>query len=307
MNLKKLRLVLIVALPLIFFSCSAQEKKIVIGILPTYDTSGQSYGVTVSQFMTGLLYQQFAQNPRFQPVFLNPGGLYDPSTTSWVSEYVQTLGMPMDVVLATTFIEPETPKHGDLILHLRSVQLDSKTGEALQTTVASASLKDRSAYIDFGMTYIPTGYFSAGSIYQPSRNFQKQAIGKTTFELAKQSADTIAQGASKLTASGETAGNFKAVSCKMTLKINYVEKHAISKSYGCIINEKEEALGIKEGVLEVEEPASPVLIQIKLNDAPYKLPKQELYLFDPTLDCSRGSNFLDINIGAAGEARYKWR
>lgn len=287
--------------------CVGQEKKIVVGILPTYDTSGQPYGGSVSQMMTGMLYQEFAVNPRFQPVFLNPGGLYDPSSTSWVAEYVQTLGMPIDVVLATTFIEPETPKRGDLILHLRSVELDSKTGDAIATTVGNTPLKDRSAMLDYGMTYIPTGYFQTGAIYQPSRNFQKQPLGKASFELAKQSADSAMQSAGKLTASGSVPASSKAASCKMRLKINYVEKHAISKSYSCVINEKEESLGIKEGILEVEEPASPLLIQIKLNDAPYKLPKQDLYLFDPILDCSRSSNSLEVNIGAAGEARYVWR
>jgi len=285
----------------------AQEKKIVIGILPTYDTSGQSYGGPVSQMLTGMLYQQFAVNPRFQPVFLNPGGLYDPTATSWVAEYVQTLGMPIDVVLATTFIEPETPKHGDLILHLRSVELDSKTGDTLQTTIANTPLKDRSAMLDYGIAYVPTGYFDTGSIYQPSRNFQKQPLGRASFDLARQSAESAGQSAGKLTASGVAAPHGKATSCKLRLKINYVERHAISKSYSCIINEKEESLGIKEGILEVEEPASPLLIQIKLNDAPYKLPKQDLYLLDPLLDCSRSSNLLELNIGPAGEARYAWK
>jgi len=285
----------------------AQQKKIVIGILPTYDTSGQSYGGPVSQMLTGMLYQQFASNDRFQPVFLNPGGLWDPTQTSWVSEYVQTLNTPLDVVLATTFTEPETPKHGDLILHMKSAELDPKTGDAIQTTIANAPLKDRSAMLDYGITYIPTGYFNRGAIYQPSRNFPKQPLGKAAFELAKQSAESATQGAAKLTASYMAPAAPKNQSCKMSIKINYVEKHAISKSYSCVINEKDEALGIKEGILEVEEPAAPVLMQIKLNDTPYKLPKQELYLFDPTLDCSRDSNRLEINIGPAGEASYKWK
>lgn len=283
-----------------------QEKKIVIGILPTYDTSGESYGASVSQMMTGMLYQQFAGTTRFQPVFLNPGGLYDPTSTSWVAEYVQTLGTPIDVVLATTFIQPDTAKHNDIVLHLRSVALDSKTGDALETTVASTPLKDYKAMLDTGFAYIPTGYFDTG-IYQPSRNFNKQPLGKASFELSKQSAASAVLNTNKLTASGVPPEKGGPKACKMRIKINYVEKHAISKSYSCIINEKEESLGIKEGLLEVEEPASPVLIQIKVNDAPYKLPKQELYLFDPILDCSRTSNQLDINIGAAGEARYTWK
>ncbi len=301
------RCILAVAFSILLCAASpAQQPKIVVGILPTYDTSGQSYGGPVSQMLTGMLYQSFASNPRFQPVFLNPGGLYDPSTTSWVAEYAQTLNTPIDVVLATTFIEPETPKHGDLILHLRSAELDPKTGDAIQTTTGNAPLKDRSAMLDYGFTYIPTGYFNSGAIYQPSRNFPKQPLGRASLELARQSAEAVAQSSAKLTASG-VPPPAKAASCKMSLRINYVEKHAISKSYNCIINEKDESLGIKEGILEVDEPAAPVLMQIKLNDAPYKLPKQELYLFDPTLDCSRASNRLEVNIGPAGEASYKWK
>ncbi len=303
------RRILVVALGLSLcgFAAHSQQKKIVIGILPTYDTSGQSYGGPVSEMLTGMLYQQFASNPRFQPVFLNPGGLWDPTQTSWVTEYVQTLNLPVDVVLATTFTEPETPKKGDLILHLKSVELDPKTGDAIQSTVANTPLKDRSAMVDYGFTYIPTGYFNRGAIYQPSRNFPKQPLGRAALELARQSAESASQSAAKLTASYSVPAAPSTESCKMSIKINYVEKHSISKSYSCIINEKDEALGIKEGILEVEEPAAPVLMQIKLNDAPYKLPKQELYLFDPTLDCSRGSNRLEVNIGPAGEASYKWK
>ncbi len=288
-------------------AAQAQQKKIVIGIMPTYDTSGQSYGGPVSQMLTGMLYQQFASNSRFQPVFLNPGGGWDPSQTSGVPEYVETLNVPVDIVLATTFTEPETPKKGDLILHLKSVELDPKSGEALQTAIQNTPLKDRSAMLDYGFTYIPTGYFNSSAIYQPSRNFPKQPLGKAAFELARQSADSANQVIAKVTPSYVAPASPKAQSCKMSLKINYVEKHSISKSYSCIVNEKDEALGIKEGILEVDEPAAPVLMQIKLNDSPYKLPKQELYLFDPTLDCTRESNRLEVNIGPAGEASYKWK
>jgi hypothetical protein len=283
-----------------------QEKKIVVGILPTYDSSGESYGGPVSQMLTGMLYQQFAVNPRFRPVFLNPGGLYDPSSTSYVAEYVQTLDTPVDMVLATTFTQPETPKKGDLILHLRSAQLDPKTGDAVVTTTAGTPLKDRSAMINYGLQNLPTGYYREG-MYQPSRNFDKSPVGKAAYDLARQSAESAAQGAAKLNASGVVPVQKASATCKMTIKINYLERHAISKSYTAIIDEKEESLGIKEGILEVNEHAGPLLMQIKLNDAPYKLPKQDLYLFDPIVDCSRSSNFLQINIGPSGEASTKWQ
>ena len=283
-----------------------QDKKIVIGILPTYDTSGESYGGPVSQMLTGMLYQQFAVNPRFRPVFLNPGGLYDPTSTSYIAEYVQTLDSPVDLVLATTFTQPENPKKGDLILHLRSAQLDPKTGDALATTTAGAPLKDRSAMINYGLHSLPTGYYHEG-MYQPSRNFDKSPVGKAALELARQSADAAASGAAKVTATGVVPVQKAGVNCKVKMRINYLERHAISKSYTAIIDEKEESLGINEGILEVDEHAGPLLMQIKLTDAPYKLPKQDLYLFDPIVDCSRASNFLQINIGPSGDASTKWQ
>jgi hypothetical protein len=275
-----------------------QEKKIVIGILPTYDSSGESYGGPVSQ--------QFAASPNFRPVFLNPGGLYDPTGTSYIAEYVQTLDTPVDLVLATTFIQPENPKKGDLILHLRSAQLDPKTGDALTTTTASAPLKDRSAMINYGLHNLPTGYYQEG-MYQPSRNLDKSPAGKAALELARQSSAAAASAASKVTATGVVPVQKAATTCKVKMRINYLERHAISKSYTAIIDEKEESLGINEGILEVDEHAGTLLMQIKINDAPYKLPKQELYLFDPIVDCSRSSNFLQINIGPSGEASTKWQ
>ena len=283
-----------------------QEKKIVVGILPTYDSSGESYGGPVSQMLTGMLYQQFAVNPRFRPVFLNPGGLYDPTGTSYIAQYGQTLDSPVDLVLATTFIQPENPKKGDLILHLRSAQLDPKTGDPLMTTTAGTPLKDRSAMINYGLHNLPTGYYQEG-MYQPSRNFDKSPVGKAAFDLARQSVEAASSVASKVIATGVVPVQKAATTCKIKMRINYVERHAISKSYTAIIDEKEESLGINEGILEVDEHAGPLLMQIKLNDAPYKLPKQDLYLFDPIVDCSRSSNFLQINVGASGEASTKWQ
>ncbi len=301
----------IVAL-LVAFACvpsQAQEKKIVIGILPTYDSSGQSYGGTVSQVLTGMLYQQFASNPKFHPVFLNPGGLYDPTSTAWVAEYVRTLDTPIDVVLSTIFAEPDDPKHGDLILHLKASELDPKTGDSLQASVSSTQIKDYKAMLDYGRAMIPTGSFDTSLVYQPSRNFDKQPVGKAAYALARQAADSVNLTAPKLTASGTAPPHAKTTSCKMTLKISYdyKDRHPSSKSYDCIINEREESLGIKEGVLEVEEPSAPLLMQIQVKDSPYKLPKQDVYLFDPVLDCGRASNILKVTIGPAGEAHTTWQ
>jgi hypothetical protein len=286
---------------------AAQEKRFVVGILPTYDSSGQSYGGNLSQLLTGMLYQQFALDPHFRPVFLNPGGLYDPTSTSYIAEYVQTLDTPLDMVLATNLIEPESPKHGDEILRLRSMQLDPKSGDAVQTWVSTTPIKDRSAMFDLGRTYVPTGMYDTGMMFKPNASVQRSPVGKAALELARQSEGMAVQQATKLTPSGIVVEHPQPPSCRMKLKVNYVEKHAISKSYSCVINEKEESLGIKEGILEVEEPARRLLIQIKLNDVPYKLPKQETYLLDPTLDCSSGHEFLNVNIGSAGEASTSWK
>jgi hypothetical protein len=307
---KHAKLGLIFAVAVLLLPCLAayaQDDKIVVGILPTYDSSGETNGAPVSQLLTALLFQQFAQDPRFRPVFLNPGGLYDPSSTSYIAEYVGTLDTPVDIVLATTFMQPDAGKKGEELLRLKAAELDPKTGEELQTNIASTPIKDYKEMIDFGREHLPTGFYGLGQAYQPSKAFDKSPMGKAATELARQTLATAAQMSSKVKPSGKPPQPENVKSCTMQLKINYVSKHAISKSYEVIINDKDESLGRNEGVVEVTEPSTRLMMQIKVDDAPYKLPKQEVYLFDPVLDCSRSSNYLNVNIGPAGEAVTVWR
>jgi hypothetical protein len=311
---KHAKLSLIFAAAVLLLPCLAAyaQDEIVVGILPTYDSSGEENGGSVSQLLTSLLFQQFAQDPRFRPVFLNPGGFYDPTSTKYVAEYVQTLDSPVDVVLATTFMQPDAGKKGEELLRLKAAELDPTTGEELQTNIASTPIKDYKEMIDFGRDHLPTGFYSVGQVYQPSKAFDKSPMGKAATELARQTLASAAQMTSKVKPSGKPPQPDKVKECTMQLKINYVSKHAISKSYEVIINGKDESPGRQEklkteGVVEVPEPATRLMLQVKLMDTPYKLPKQDVYLFDPVLDCSRSSNFLNVNIGPAGEAVTVWR
>jgi hypothetical protein len=298
--------VLFFLLPLL--SLLGQQKKIVVGILPTYDISGQAYGPNVSQILTLLLFEEYSASSRFTPIYLNPGGKYDPSSTSFAAEYVQSLGTPVDLILSTTFVEPEDPKKGDLILHMKGTQLDPKTGDTMLSWTSSKPLKDRSAMItSVQSSSYSNKYMDSRLLYQPSREFRKQPLGKAAADLATQLVQATTADAGKFTASGEAPAAPKGTSCKMQIKVNYVEKHAISKSYTVFINDRDETRGVKEGLLDVEEKAGRLSILMNVNDKPYKLPIQDTYLFDPTLDCTRSTNFLNIDIGAAGEAVTTWR
>jgi hypothetical protein len=255
-----------------------------------------------------MLFEEYAANSRFTPIYLNPGGRYDPTSTSYAAEYVQSLGTPVDLILSTMFVEPEDPKKGDVILHLKATQLDPKSGDTLLTWNAAKQMKDPGVMIAKVQNYSLTNkYVDSHLLYQPPSELRKQPLGKAAADLASQIVQQSSADAGKLSASADPPVSKQGDACKMRIKVNYEEKHAISKSYTIFINGRDETEGVKEGLLDVQEKPGQLSIMLSVNDKPYKLPVQDVYLFDPTLDCGRDSNFLNVNIGPAGEAHTTWR
>ncbi|MGH9601716.1 MAG: hypothetical protein ACRD24_04935, partial [Terriglobales bacterium] len=96
-------------------------------------------------------------------------------------------------------------------------------------------------------------------------------------------------------------------SCSIQFRVLYVHKKAASKAYQVTLNEREESLGIQDGVAQTSLPNGPVLVQVTVADAPYRLPVQRVYQANTFLDCSRPERTLALEIGGGGEAFLRWK
>ncbi len=62
-----------------------------------------------------------------------------------------------------------------------------------------------------------------------------------------------------------------------------------------------------EGVFNTQLRTGPLIVHVKVNDAPYKLPVQHLYQANTYLDCAQPEKVLVLEIGSAGDALLQWR
>src|SRR5271154_5220511 len=107
---------------LLFFCATRAEAqgnggKRIVGIMPAFDTTGDSYGQQFAQNLTAMVYDKLGGAP-FEIVLLNPGGLYSPLIPESMLEYTQSTGV--DSILVTTLLPTDKPQKGDFILHVEA-------------------------------------------------------------------------------------------------------------------------------------------------------------------------------------------
>src|SRR5206468_3409440 len=147
-------------------------------------------------------------------------------------------------------------------------------------------------------------WFSTGA----SRRFDKQPLGKRSTSFAKSVKQLVSETVPRMGLMG-TAPELPTsrASCEINFHVAYVDKKAISKSYGLIINGKEESLWIKEGISTETVPSGPLMVVANVADAPYRLPIQHVYAGNTFADCDKKERTLAFEIGPAGEAFLRWR
>jgi len=289
--------------PLAGFSQTPATPKVSIGILPVYDASGEDYGEIFTQNMTHMLFTAF-QKGDMQPILLNPGGAYTPLDTDLIKEYAGMSGV--DAVVFSTMEMPVKPKRGDYTIKVSAQVMDVKTGKLSDPFEYAESIDRRNAIVEGGYS----GFMhSMGWATTASRRFDKQPLGK----IADAMANDMRNDATRAIPMLGTQGTFvtPAISdseCDVSFRVAYPDKRSISKSYGLIVNGKEESLWLKEGVASISMKSGPALIFVNVNDAPYRLPVQHMYEANTFVDCTRPSpQSLALEIGGAGEAVLKWK
>jgi len=304
-----------VGLALIAFAASGSAQRISIGIAPAFDAGGDEFGEALVQHLTLYMYRDLVGNKQFAPSLLNPGGVYTPLDTSWLTEYVQDRP-DLDLLLVST-LKPTvtTDKGSSYTITVEISLLDAHTGDTKSSWIVSDMIKEKNAWLQKGQAMVTSAVNGRGdqygvSILSTSTDFEKQPIGKITAHLAEEVRDTlpahlagyVKNVSDKSGAAADAASS--STPCEMHTRITYNYKHSVSHSYTLMANSLDESLTIVDGVSTFKVSEGPLLLQFTINDAPYKLSKQAIYQLSAMHSCKAPT--LVIDIGQGGDAHHHW-
>jgi len=290
--------------------------KRIVGIMPTFDTTGDAYGQQFAQNLTAMVYDKLAGAP-FEIVLLNPGGLYSPLIPESMLEYTQSTGV--DSVLLMTLLPTDKPQKGDYILHVEAKLLsaqDAKEMAPASTYIAKVSHNDAlldaaKGGLDFGSNTSNTmrhglNIYSAMARTNGSRPFEKQPLGKAALGMADSiHSQMLAQ---VQVGKGDRVDAPRGGACTISIRVQYTAKKAFSRGYDILVNGESQSLWTKDGVTTLENmKGGPLFLQISMADPPYRTPVQDLYQANTVLDCARPERQLTLDISAVGDALLHWR
>jgi len=294
--------------------------KVLLGILPVLDISGEPYGEFFAQNLTYMIFNQLRRSDRIEPRMLNPGGLYSTYSEDWIQDYGQQAGV--DAVLISVFPRSKQPKGGDLTLQLETQLMELKGDQRSPTMTNNtsskvtnyASITKSELEVSIGaMSSTSAGGFLAtllgvGSWVPAVKKFEKQPLGKAARRLAEGAGNHALAEAPSLVPEGSALPHpLSKESCSIQFRVLYTHKKAASKAYDLAINDREESLGLQDGMATVLLSTGPVVARVVVRDAPYKTPIQRSYYADTYLDCGRPERTLALEVGAAGEALLRWQ
>jgi hypothetical protein len=288
-------------------AASARAQKIVVGIAPAFDAGGDEFGEALVQHLTLFAYQDLLSSSQFTPVLLNPGGIYTPLDTNWLTEYVQDRP-ELDLILVPT-LKPTVVDKNTATVVVELSLLDPKTGDAKSTWTVSEMTKEKNAWVQKGQAMAMSMAGDRSQRYgvsmpSPTSDFEKQPIGKTTEHLAAQVKDTLGAHIGGVKASGAKPEPQGSGACPVHVRITYNYKHAVSRSYTMLANGLDETSNIADGVATFKADEGPMLLQFTVNDAPYRMSKEPLYQLSAMHSCNYQT--LVVDLGQQGDAHQHW-
>ena len=283
------------------------QKPVVVGICPFYDDTGTPAGER-SGTMLPVMFLEKAKSAGFVPIIVNPGPDITPGDTEWPAEVARMVGADAVLVgqvrsLATRKGKKPTDDvlRGHVLLSSHAANL-----------VLSASLVDASN----GRELAPLSVEEAvkGSWFSEAIGFHRESFwfadthfGQAITHAAEKLISGIASSLSQVTPHSAYPAVATGRSCHVTVRVIYKAKDRSSKMYLVAVNGKEESMGIKDGLLELEVPSGPILLHVTVKDAPYRQPVQSTYYANSLVDCSRTDSTLAFEIGGSGEGVLRWR
>jgi hypothetical protein len=289
---------------------TAVAQKVTVGIAPVFDGGGEEFGPVVTQHLTLFTYQDLLQTSFAQPVLLGPGGVYSPLDTSWLVEYVQDRP-DLDFLLVATLKPVVNPSKEHWVIPVDVELLNAKTGDTVASWSVSTTISSQKTLLDYGQIILQQnsmqkyGEMKDKYIGTPSREFEKQPLGKATAQLSNSIRDTLK---TKLPASPSAAAAVAAAAsgttCPVNVKITYKYKQSASHAYMLLANGLDQSTNLKDGVASFNAPEGDLLLQFAVNDAPYKLQKEPMYQLSVAHSCKFTNLFVDL--GPGGDAHPHW-
>jgi hypothetical protein len=307
------RISLALTLALTAFAASASAQRLAIGIAPAFDAGGDDFGPAVVEHLTLFVYQDLLASKQFAPTLLNPGGVYTPLDTSWLSDYVQDRP-ELDLLLVSTLKPVSSLAKNSSTITIELSLLDAHTGDTKSTWSVSETMKSANAWFQKGEALVASTVNDRGGQYgiemMSSQDFEKQPMGKITAQLADSIRDTLSahlggfvRTGAALPSDAPVIGPGAAV-CPMHTRITYKYKHSASHSYTLLANGLDQTTTIQDGVSTFSAPEGPLLLQFTVQDTPYKLARQPIYQLSTTHSCKAGTLVMDM--GQGGEVHEHW-
>jgi hypothetical protein len=309
--MKRIAPAMVLALAVLAASASAQ--RLAVGIAPAFDAGGDDFGPAVVEHLTLFLYQDLLANKQFAPTLLNPGGVYTPLDTSWLSDYVQDRP-DLDLLLISTLKPIASLAKGSSTITIEISLLDAHTGDTKSTWSVSETIKSTNAWFEKGQAMVTSAVNDRVGQYgldmMSSEDFAKQPIGKTTAHLADSIRDTLPAHLGGFVRTGTTipsdapATGPSAAPCPMHTRITYKYKHSASHSYTLLANGLDQTTTIQDGVSTFNAPEGPLLLQFTVQDTPYKLARQPIYQLSAIHSCK--TTTLVMDLGQGGDVHEHW-
>jgi hypothetical protein len=306
-------------LALAIFTGSAVAQQISIGIAPAFDAGGDEFGPAVVEHLTLFTYRDLLAGKQFAPVLLNPGGVYTPLDTSWLTEYVQDRP-DTDLLLVLSLKPVVNGDKGSWTIIIQADLLDAKSGDTKATWTVSENEKGTNQWLAKGTALISSAISQRAGQYGvdqdtsangfgtlASADFEKQPLGKTTQHLADMIRDTLPAHLGGFVHTGAIVqgGVTPATTpCAMHTRITYGYKHSASHSYTLFANGLDETTTIQDGISTFNVPEGALLLQFTLHDAPYRLSAEPVYQLSANHSCKTGT--LVIDLGQGGDAHDHW-
>ncbi len=298
-------------------SLTAAAQKVSIGIAPVFDGGGEDFGPVVSQHLTLFVYQDLLESPDAKPSLLGPGGVYSPLDTSWLVEYVQDR-TDLNLLLVATLKPVTNPSKERWIIPVDLALLNARSGDSVASWTVSTEVNSHKALLDFGQAVLAQGtqgrYGEMRDTYKiaPSRDFEKQPLGKATAHLASSIRETLEAKLVGLSMAKPTpqatlvpaSAQGDPASCPVNVRITYGYKHSASHTYMLLANGMDQSTNLKEGTASFSAREGELLLQFSVNDAPYKLQKESMYQLSVVHSCKFGN--LTVDLGPGGDAHTHW-
>jgi hypothetical protein len=318
------RTALAMGLALAALTASGLAQRTSIGIAPAFDAGGDDFGPAVVEHLTLFTYQDLLPNKQFAPVLLNPGGVYTPLDTTWLTEYVQDRP-GLELLLLETLKPIVNGDKGSWTIMIQVDLLDAKTGDSKGSWTVSETEKSASSWLTRSTAMISSAVSQTvsqkasqygvdqktsenGFGLLTSADFDKQPLGKTTQHLADLIRDSLPAHLGGFTHTGAVKVDAVPVPasapCPVHTRITYGYKHSASHSYTLLANGLDETTTIQDGISTFNVPEGPLLLQFSLHDAPYRLSAEPVYQLTTSHSCKTGT--LVIDMGQGGDAHDHW-